>query len=164
MHRTRVGFPIEVEISAVYSYLDIIGVNRQRAIIGSSFFRITPQIIIGLRDLFHPVDIARIQLHGVFQLGQGFFELAPPIVDQTYELENAAVVRQAFARQFKLTQRFVVIQIPTVKIRRAREVCLTSSGSETKRGVDRSLGQTETTRAVVVAEDVKQIMNSAELV
>ena len=98
MHRTRVGFPIEVEISAVYSYLDIIGVNRQCAIIGSSFFRITPQIIIGLRDLFQPVNIARIQLHGVFQFGQGFFELAPPIVDQTYELENAAVVRQAFAR------------------------------------------------------------------
>src|SRR5438132_6642778 len=98
MHRMSIGFPSEVEVSTVYSYLDIIGVNRQRAIIGSSFFRKTPQIPIGLRDLFQPVDIARIQLHGVFQFDQGFFELAPPIVDQTYELENTAVVRQAFAR------------------------------------------------------------------
>jgi hypothetical protein len=99
----------------------------------------------------------------MFQFGQGFFKLAPPILDQTRELEYTAVVRQALARYFELSQGGVIVQIPTVKVSSTREVCLASIGPETKRCLDHSLSQTKTTRAVVVAEDVKQIMNSAKL-
>jgi hypothetical protein len=76
-------------------------------------------------------------------------------LDQTHELEYTAVVRQALARYFELSLGFVIIQISTIKVSSARKVCLASIGPETKRCVDRSLSQTETTRTVVVAEDVK---------
>jgi len=50
--------------------------------------------------------------------------------NQTYELENAAVVRQAFARYVKAHSALRRNSDTHCKIRRAGEVCLTRSGPE----------------------------------
>ena len=40
---------------------------------------------------------------------------------------------------------------------------LSGLGPETKRGINRSLSQVETARAVVVAENVKKVVNCSQL-
>ena len=98
MQSASIGLPSYIKISAKSSYLNIVWLNHQRTVENRSCFRITSQKQIALRYLYQPVNIARVQLHGVFQFRHGFFELAAPILDQTDELEYAAVVRQALAR------------------------------------------------------------------
>src|SRR5205814_6532510 len=97
MQSASIGLPSYVKISAKSSYLNIVWLNRHRTVENRSCFRITPQKQIALRDLYQSVNIARVQLHGVLQFRNGFFEFAPPILNQTHELGYTAVVRQALA-------------------------------------------------------------------
>ena len=101
MQGVSIGLPGYIKISAKSSYLNIVWLNHQRTVENRSCFRITSQKQIALCYLYQPVNIARVQLHGMFQFRHGSFELALSVFDQPDKLEYTAVVRQTLTCQFE---------------------------------------------------------------
>src|SRR5205814_10584369 len=68
-----------------------------------------------------------------------------------------------FTGDFQFSQRSIVVEIATIKMFGAGEVCLSCVGLQTKRRFNRRLGGRQTSRGVIESEEVKVIMRVSEL-
>src|SRR5439155_25639297 len=73
------------------------------------------------------------------------------------------IIGQALAGNFQFSQRAVIIEVSSIKILRAREVCFACIRAEAKCRFDSRFRQRQARRSMVMAEDVEEVMSPGEL-
>src|SRR5262249_47279089 len=86
-----------------------------------------------------------------------------PSLDQTHQLEYPRIVRQGLTSSFQFARRIIVIEVPAIKIFRARKVRFARVGAEVKSCLNRRLRLSQTLGRSIVAKEVKDIMDPSQL-
>src|SRR4029453_11840146 len=86
--------------------------------------------------------------------------LAP--FDVPLQFEHSWIVRQSLASDFQVSQGSVIIEVSSIQILRACEICFTRVGTQVKSRLDRCFRQSQTRRRVVDRKVVKEVMRMSE--
>src|SRR4029077_1799775 len=163
MQRPSIGFPIQFNESARYFGLDVVWLDVQGAIQHRFFFSIAPEHLVTDRNLLQRENVARIEINRPPEATQslGVFSLAT--LDVTFQFGHPGVIGQVAAGNFQFGQRVAIIEVASIEILRAREMCFARIRTEAKRRLDGGFRQRQTRARMVVAEAVKDVMNPGQL-
>src|SRR5262249_44183792 len=141
----------------------VIGVDGQYAIQERFFLNIQPAKLVGTRSFLQRENVAWVELDGTLQVPHGFFPTPLTPLDESCQFEYPWRIRQELTRKFQLSQCTIVIEIPLIKIQRAGKVHFPCTGTNTKCCLDGSFRCRQTSRRMVIAEEIKIIMRFSEL-
>src|SRR5438034_1711895 len=92
-HRSRLAFPVKVNLSTGGSGRNIVWNNRQCAIQCGSLLWIASQNLVADGNLLERRKIARIKFHCPLQVTQSFFLLAAPAQNEAGQFKDARIIR-----------------------------------------------------------------------
>ena len=84
------------------------------------------------RNLLQRAAVARIEINGALQATHRLFLFALATLNVTLQLENTGIIGQGLGGDFQFGQSGVIIEIASIKILRACEVCFTRIRMEAK--------------------------------
>src|ERR1051325_1848187 len=133
MERARISFPIEIHGCALELGIDIVRLDRERAIQSRFLLRETAKVTITEGNLLQSNEaVERIQLDGTLQATHCLFLFALATLNVTLQLEETGIVRQSFGCYFEFGHSAVIVEIASIKVLRTCQVCLTRIRTEAK--------------------------------
>src|SRR5437879_5326630 len=132
MQGAGIRFPIEIHGRALELDIDIIRINSQRAIQNRFLLSETVQKTITERNLLQHVAVPRIEINGALQATHRLFLFALATLDVTLELENTGTIGEGLGGDFQLGQSAVIIEVASIQILSACELCFTRIWTEPK--------------------------------
>ncbi len=122
-----------------------------------------PKISVTERNLPQRENVARVEFDCALEAMQCLFVFTLATLDGALQFEYPGIIGQALAGNFQFSQRAVIIEVSSIKILRAREVCFACIRAEAKCGLDGRFRQRQARRSMVVAKDVKEVMSPGQL-
>src|SRR5437764_888470 len=132
MQRAGISFPIKIHGCTLEFGIDVIRLDSQRAVQNGFLLGETAQMTITERDLLQREAVARIEINGALQATHRFFLFALATLDVTLQLENTGIIRQGLGGNVQFGQSRVIIEVASIKVLGARQVCFTRVWMEAK--------------------------------
>src|SRR5882724_734737 len=162
MQRARISFPIEFQGCAFEFDVDIIWVDCQRAIQNRFLVGKTAQETITERKLLQRVDVAGVEITGALQATHRLFVFTFATLNETLQAENTVIIGQGLSGYFQFGQGAVIIEIASIKVFGACQMCLTRIWMEAKCRLNCRFSQCQPGRRMVVTKEIKKVVSRGE--
>src|ERR1043166_7152846 len=136
MQRTDVGFPIKFHPCTLDLRINIARFDGQRAVQRSCFVSIAPEHVVTRRDLLQGKKVARIKVNRTLEALQRLLLLPLAPLNVALQFRHHGIIRKSLTSDLQFSQSAIIIEVSSVKVFSACEVCFTRVGSEAKCRLD----------------------------
>src|SRR5438105_3933849 len=127
--------PIQFRPAASYLAVDIVWHDGQHPIQYQFFVSVASEVIVAYCNLLKQVNVAWIEAKRALEVSCRLFPAALTALNETAQLEDPGIIRQALVRPFQFSERAIIIEVSCIKIPCPCEMCLSSLRMETERGL-----------------------------
>src|SRR6266480_4305150 len=162
MQRASISFPIKIDGCTLEFGIDVIRLDSQRAVQNGFLLGETTQMTITEGDLLQRQAVARIQINCALQATHRFFLSALATLDVTLQLKNSGIIRQGLGGNVQFGQSGVIIEVASIKVLGACEVCFTRIWMQSECRLNGRFSQCQPRRGMVATEEVKAVVSRSE--
>ena len=115
MHWLGIGLPVKLKSRKRDFRVEVIWLDRQRAVQHRLFVSIAMENSVTERNLLKRFSVSRVEITRAFQVLCGLLPASLPPLDVSHHPEYPRIIRQGLLSNFQFSQSAIVIEVPMVK-------------------------------------------------